>query len=55
MTNTTPEIKYRCNKCDYSWGVEKPGPRSCAECPKCQNRYFTWINFEDWINKYQHN
>lgn len=41
--------KYKCQKCDRKWKVNKPGPHHCSECPFCGNVYFDWLNFEEVI------
>jgi len=35
--------KYKCLKCNYEW-EEKHGPN---QCPKCNNLYVKWLNFEE--------
>lgn len=39
---------YKCVKCGYEY--ESLLPRS-AQCPKCQNLYVEWVNYDEWRNK----
>jgi rubrerythrin len=38
---------YKCVKCGYEY-ESHPGP---TQCPRCQNLYVKWVNYDEWRNK----
>jgi rRNA maturation endonuclease Nob1 len=36
-----PRSKYRCQKCEFYFENERPGP---TICPKCGHNYVDWLN-----------
>jgi DNA-directed RNA polymerase subunit RPC12/RpoP len=42
--NKIPKAKYRCQKCNFRFEKDKPGPVSC---PACKYNYLDWENAED--------
>uniref|UniRef100_A0A6M3KY98 Uncharacterized protein n=1 Tax=viral metagenome TaxID=1070528 RepID=A0A6M3KY98_9ZZZZ len=38
---TIPKSKYKCQQCNTTFELDKPGP---TKCPKCGHVYVDWLN-----------
>jgi hypothetical protein len=42
------EARYKCDKCEHEFSVSPPEP---MDCPICDSRYVTWLNYEETFGK----